>query len=313
MTISFRKLHSHFVAEASDVRLRDEFRVTVLEEIRRAMDEHAVLVFRDQEISLAEQLAFAERFDGRIHRATSAAAVGKGRHGDEGLADIGNIDASGEVMATDDRRRINNLGNRLWHTDASFVDPCGRYSMLSARVVPSTGADTEFADTRAAYDALDPDRQAKLEGLTVFHSVVHSRSLLGFQYTESEQKRLPGAIHPLVRTNPGSGRRSLHLASHASHIVGWPVPEGRLLLLELMEHATRREFVYVHRWHPGDFVIWDNRATMHRATAFDEFNERRELVRTTTLDYPHSIQQPDAPAISSVGSTGAATSRYRTC
>jgi alpha-ketoglutarate-dependent 2,4-dichlorophenoxyacetate dioxygenase len=176
------------------------------------------------------------------------------------------------------------LGNRLWHTDASFQDPPGRYSLLSAKIVPPVGAETEFADVRAAYDALSPEMKAQLEGLRVHHSIAHSRQTLGFEFSQEEQEMLKGAVHPLIHTLPGSQRKSLYVASHASRIIDWPVPEGRLLLRELMEHATQPQFVYRHVWREGDFVIWDNRATMHRARPFDDAKHRRELRRVTTLD-----------------------------
>ncbi|PYM05940.1 MAG: hypothetical protein DMD82_09835 [Candidatus Rokuibacteriota bacterium] len=187
-------------------------------------------------------------------------------------------------MKSDDRRRMYGLGNRLWHTDASFQDPPGRYSMLSARIVPPVGAETEFADMRAAYDALSAEMKAQLEGLRVHHSIAHSRQTLGFEFSKDEQEILKGAIHPLIRTIPRSQRRSLYIASHASRIIDWPVPEGRLLLRDLTEHATQPEFVYRHSWRVGDLVIWDNRATMHRARSFDDATYRRELRRVTTLD-----------------------------
>jgi alpha-ketoglutarate-dependent 2,4-dichlorophenoxyacetate dioxygenase len=187
-------------------------------------------------------------------------------------------------MGSADRRRLYSLGNRLWHTDASFQDPPGRYSMLSAKVVPPAGADTEFADMRAAYDALDAETKSRLEGLRVHHSIAHSRQTLGFEFSAEEAEALRGAVHPLIRTLPRSNRRSLYVASHASRIIDWPVPEGRLLLHDLIEHATQREFVYRHAWQAGDLVIWDNRATMHRATPFDDAKHRRELHRVTTLD-----------------------------
>jgi alpha-ketoglutarate-dependent 2,4-dichlorophenoxyacetate dioxygenase len=176
------------------------------------------------------------------------------------------------------------LGNRLWHTDASFQDPPGRYSMLSARVIPPAGADTEFADMRGAYDALEPQTKASIEGLHVHHSIAYSRQTLGFEFSREEEEKLQGAVHPLVRINPRTGRRSLYLASHASRIVEWPVPEGRLLLRDLIEHATQPQFVYRHVWRPADLVIWDNRASMHRARPFDDAKDRRELRRVTTLD-----------------------------
>jgi alpha-ketoglutarate-dependent 2,4-dichlorophenoxyacetate dioxygenase len=158
--------------------------------------------------------------------------------------------------------------------------------MLSARVIPDVRADTEFADMRSAWDALDEAAREKVAPLSAHHSVTHSREILGFSFTAEEHERLQGAVQPLVKTNPRTGRRSLCLASHASCIIGWPVPEGRLLLADLMAHATQRQFVHRHAWRDGDFVIWDNLATMHRATAFDDIRHRRELRRVTTLDIP---------------------------
>jgi alpha-ketoglutarate-dependent 2,4-dichlorophenoxyacetate dioxygenase len=208
----------------------------------------------------------------------------KNRFGNEALTDISNVDESGGLLKADDRRRMYALGNRLWHTDASFQDPPGRYSMLSAKVVPAVAADTEFADMRAAYDALDAETREKLEGLRAHHSIAHSRRTLGFEFTRQEEEQLKGAVHPLVRTNPRTRRRSLYLASHASRIIDWPVPEGRLFLLGLVEHATQPRFVYRHEWRVGDLVIWDNLATMHRGRPFDDASHRRELRRVTTLD-----------------------------
>jgi len=257
------------------------------------MDEHAVLVFRDQPFTDAEQIAFAQRLDGQLHTKTGSSALYKSRLGNEALSDISNIGEDGEILESQDRRRMYGLGNRLWHTDASFQDPPGRYSMLSAKVVPPVGAETEFADMRAAYDALPAETKARLEGLRVHHSIAHSRQTLGFEFSPDEQETLKGAVHPLVRTIPRSQRRSLYLASHASRVIDWPVPEGRLLLRDLIEHATQPEFVYRHSWRVGDFVIWDNRATMHRGRPFEDATYRRELRRVTTLD----IEQP-APVAS---------------
>jgi alpha-ketoglutarate-dependent 2,4-dichlorophenoxyacetate dioxygenase len=284
MAITFRKLHPHFVAEVGPVALRHAHDPATLAEIRGGMDAYAVLVFHDQPFTDEEHLAFARRLDGELHSGTGSRVIQKNRFGNEALADISNLDPDGDVMKAGDRRRAYGLGNRLWHTDASFRDPAGRYSMLHAKVIPPVPADTEFADMRAAYDALPEETKERLEGLRVHHSVAHSRSLLGFEFSEDEKARLAGAIHPLVRTIPRSGRRSLYLASHASRIIDWPLPEGRLLLHELMEHATRQEFVYRHSWRVGDLVIWDNRATMHRARPFDDTRYARELRRVTTLD-----------------------------
>jgi alpha-ketoglutarate-dependent 2,4-dichlorophenoxyacetate dioxygenase len=292
MTLKFQKLHPRFVAEVSPVDLRPVHDRETLGEIREGMDEYAVLVFRNQPFTDAEQLDFAQRLDGQLHTRTGAATIGKNRLGDEALTDISNVDETGEVLALRDRRRMYGLGNRLWHTDASFVDPPGRYSMLSARIVPSVPVETEFADMRAAYHALPLEMKAQLEGLRAHHSIAYSRQTLGFEFSEDEQEKLKGAVHPIVGTNPRSGRRALYVASHASRIIDWPVPEGRLLLRDLIEHATQPQFVYRHAWCVRDFVIWDNRATMHRARPFDDANNRREFRRVTTLD----IAEPAAVA-----------------
>jgi len=282
--VTFRRLHPGFFGEASPITLREAFDEGTLAAIRAGMDEHAVLVFHDQQFTDAEQIAFAQRLDGKLHAKTGARVVAQNRFGNEALTDISNIGANGQILAADDRRREYSLGNRLWHTDASFEDPPGRYSMLHARVIPEEAADTEFADLRAAWDALDERTKAQIENLRAHHSIAYSRQVLGFAFSPEEAAMLPGAVHPLVRTIPRSGRRSLYLASHANRIEGMGIPDGRLLIRELTEHATQREFVHRHRWRVGDLVIWDNRCTMHRATRFDDASQRRELRRVTTLD-----------------------------
>ena len=282
MSISFRNLG--FAGETDALDLRDVQDRETLEAIRAGMDAHGVLVFRSQKFTDPEQLAFAERFDGKLHRKTGASVLGKSRLGDEALTDISNLDAEGAILKPEDRRRAYGLGNRLWHTDASFQDPPGRYSMLFAKIVPPVAADTEFADLRAAYDALDDEMKSRIANLRAHHSIAFSRQTLGFEFSKEEEDRLKGAVHPLVRTNPRTGRRSLYLASHASRIIGWPVPEGRLLLRDLIEHATQPRFVYRHAWRVGDLVIWDNLATMHRGKPYDDARHRRELRRVTTLD-----------------------------
>ena len=284
MAVTFRKLHPHFVAEADPIDLRRVHDPETLAAIRAGMDDHALLVFREQRFSDEEHLDFARRLDGELHTKTGISALKKSRLGNEALADVSNLTDRGQLQPADDRRRMYGLGNRLWHTDASFQDPPGRYSMLFARVIPPVGADTEYADMRAAYDALSPELKARLEGLRVHHSIAHSREILGFAFSQKEQEILKGAVHPLIRTLPRSGRKSLYIAAHASRIIDWPLPEGRLLLLELIEHATRPEFVYRHQWQVGDLVIYDNRATMHRARPFEDTKYPRELRRVTTLD-----------------------------
>ena len=294
MVLEFRKLHPHLAAEASAVDLRDVHGDETLERIRSGMDEHAVLVFRDQAFSGEEQRDFAIRLDGELHRKTGISVLQESRFGDEALTDVSNVGAGGEVLEYGSRKRLYGLANRLWHTDASFQDPRGRYSMLAALVVPPVAADTEFADMRAAYDALADETKTSLEGLRVHHSIAYSRVTLGFEFSEEESDRLKGAIQPLVLENPRTGRRSLYLASHASRILDRPVPDGRLLLRDLMEHATRPDFVYRHSWRRGDFVIWDNRATMHRARPFDDTQHRREMRRVTTLDVGDSARMARA-------------------
>jgi alpha-ketoglutarate-dependent 2,4-dichlorophenoxyacetate dioxygenase len=301
MPLRFRQLHPHFVAEVSPIDLRQVQDRETLAEIRAGMDAYAVLVFRDQPFADDEQLAFAQRFDGQLHAKTGISALQKSRLGNEALGDISNLDENGEILRSDDRRRMYGLGNRLWHTDASVQDPPGRYSLLSARVIPPVGAETEFADMRAAYDALPPDMKKQLEGLRVHHSIAHSRQTLGFEFSQNEQEILKGADHPLIRTLPRSQRKALYVASHASRIIDWPIPEGRLLLLELMEHATQPEFVYRHTWRVGDLVIWDNRATMHRARPFEDARYRRELRRVTTLDTEHSLDDLDCNMVNNSG------------
>ena len=284
MTLQFRKLHPVFAAEASALDLRAVDDEESLEQIRAGMDEHAVLVFRDQAFSSEEQLDFAIRLDGELHRKTGISVLHKSRFGDEALTDVSNVGADGALLDANDRKRQYGIANRLWHTDASFQDPRGRYSMLAALVLPQVASDTEFADMRAAYDTLADETKASLEGLRVHHSIAYSRVTLGFEFSEEESDRLKGAIQPLVLENPRTGRRSVYLASHASRILDRPVPDGRLLLRDLMEHATRPELVYRHAWRSGDFLIWDNRATMHRARPFDDTVHRREMRRVTTLD-----------------------------
>ena len=284
MTLEFRKLHPLFAAEVSALDLRAVHDEENLERIRAGMDEHAVLVFRDQAFSSEEQRDFAVRLDGELHRKTGISVLQKSRFGDEAITDVSNVDASGEVLESDSRKRLYGLANRLWHTDASFQDPRGRYSMLAAVALPPVAADTEFADMRAAYDTLADETKAKLEGLRVHHSIAYSRIMLGFDFSEEESDQLKGAIQPMLLENPRTGRRSLYLASHASRILDRPIPDGRLLLRDLMEHATAPELVYRHSWRRGDFVIWDNRATMHRARPFEDTRHRREMRRVTTLD-----------------------------
>jgi alpha-ketoglutarate-dependent 2,4-dichlorophenoxyacetate dioxygenase len=297
MSVAFRELHPLFVGEVtSPISLRETTDEETLSQLRSGMDQYAVLVIHGQDFTNEEQMAFAERLDGQLNRV--GVLKKKNKFGDNALIDISNIDESGDILDTYSRQRMYSLGNRLWHTDAAFNDPRGRYSMLHARVVPPVGGETEFCDLRAAYDALDDTTKADIEGLKAHFSVMHSRKTLGFEeFTQEEAERLEGAVHPVVHTIPGSGRKSLYIASHASHIVDWPVPDGRLLLLDLRDHAVQKEYRYAHRWQPGDFVIWDNRCTMHRGLPYEDDRYRRELVRVTTLDVPRTTPSQGAIAV----------------
>jgi len=292
MALSFNPLPGplcgHFAAEVPNTALREVEDKASLEALRQGMDTFGVLVFHDQHFDDEEQMDFARRFDGTLHAKPGSRVVSKSRLGTEAMADISNLDENGEILSADDQRRLYSLANRLWHTDASFEDPPGRYSMLHARVIPQDGADTEFADMRAAYDALPQEMKQRLQGLDVHHSIAYSRQTLGFEFTPEQAEILAGAVHPLVHALPRCDRHALYLASHASRIIGWSLPEGRLLLKELMEHATAPRFRFRHRWAAGDLVIWNNRATMHRATPFQDASVARELRRVTTLDLPLS-------------------------
>jgi alpha-ketoglutarate-dependent 2,4-dichlorophenoxyacetate dioxygenase len=293
----------------SGIDLRVANDATTLEEIRTLLDRYAVLVFREQPFEDEEQIAFAQRLDGELVTKVGRSVIDHARRlKHDALTDISNLDENDAIIDRADRRRMYALGNRLWHTDASFQNPSARYSMLSARAVPDSGGETEYADMRAAYDALPEALKLQIADLRAFHSIIYSRETIGFtEFSERERAEFPGAEQPLVRTHPGSGRKTLYIASHASHIVGWPVPEGRLLLRELMTLATLPQFVYRHRWRSGDFVIWDNRATMHRGLPFDDAAQRRDLRRVTTLDLdPVSPQSrngsaaPTSPTIRAV-------------
>jgi alpha-ketoglutarate-dependent 2,4-dichlorophenoxyacetate dioxygenase len=274
--VQIKPLHPVFACEIFKANLQDTSSIT------KAMDQYAVAVLRDQHISDEQQIAFCRQF-GELELSPHF-GVGKGgrvRMRYPELFDVSNLDEEGHILAEDDRRRGFRLANEMWHTDSSFMPRGARYSLLLAKVIPSRGADTEFADMRAAYDALPPERKLQIEDLVVEHSTFYSRSLIGFKFTKEELERRSATPQYLVQTHPSTGRKALYLASHASHVVGWPLEKGRALLRELTEHATQRKFVYTHKWRDGDFVIWDNRCTMHRATPFPDAAERRDLRRCT--------------------------------
>jgi alpha-ketoglutarate-dependent 2,4-dichlorophenoxyacetate dioxygenase len=258
------------------------------------MNEHAVLVFHDQPIDDEQQLAFSRSL-GELERAvgTSLRAPDEYRLPTT-FADVSNLDKDHKPFARDDRRRLFAIGNRLWHSDSSFKVVPAKYSILHARSIPSRGGNTEFADMRAAYDALDGETKAEIEDLLCEHSQLFSRQQLGFtEFTEEERHRFKPVRQRLVRTHPSTGRKSLYLSSHAGSIIGWPVPEARAFLRDLVEHATQREFVYVHKWRVGDLVMWDNRRTMHRGRPFPA-HEPRDVRRTTLVGEGPTVAQAAA-------------------
>ncbi len=259
-------------------------------EIERGMDRFAVLVFHGQRIDDAQQLAFSRHF-GPLETATGDIVQGAERRLSMDVNDISNVDKDGRVLARDDRKRLFALGNMLWHSDSSFKATPAKFSLLSARVLPGSGGNTEFADMRAAWDTLDGETQALVRALVCDHTQIHSRGVLGFtEFTEEERRRFSPVSQRLVRRHPVTGRLSLYLSSHAGTIHGWPVPEARMLLRDLTEHATQRRFVYSHEWCVDDLVMWDNRTTMHRARRYPA-EQVRDLHRTTVADSAPTLQQ----------------------
>jgi len=292
MPVSIRPLHPVFVGEVTGV---DCCRSPSREEVAAievGMDQYAVLVFREQNITDQEQLAFTRHF-GELESYTTAGHI---RRREEqrlspGMADFSNLDKDGRIMSAEDRVWFFKLGDRLWHSDSSFRPVPAKYSILSGRILPSWGANTEFADMRAAYDALDERTKAEVEDLVCEHSLTYSRAAIGFtDLTPEEIAAFRPVRQPLVRTHPATGRKSLFLAAHAGAIVGWTIPEARMFLRDLTEHATQREFVYSHVWRPHDLVMWDNRTTMHRARRFGR-NEVRDVRRTTLAGDAPIIEQ----------------------
>ncbi len=291
MALRLTPLHPLFAAEVRGLDLRQTPGPDLCAAIDRAMDRYAVLVFRDQRLDDDQQMAFGAAL-GPLEQTRGTVDAHKHRLKHQAMNDISNIDTDGKLLAADDRRRMFNLGNQLWHSDSSFKATPAKYSMLHARVVPPEGGDTEFADMRAAWDALPEKTKAKVRDLVTEHSLIFSRGQLGFtDYTEEEKKAFAPVPQRLVRWHPGSGRRSLYLSSHIGRIQGWPVPEAMALIRWLTEFATQRQFVYAHTWRQWDLVMWDNRATMHRARPYEDNAYPRDLRRVTLMDAAPTLEQ----------------------
>jgi alpha-ketoglutarate-dependent 2,4-dichlorophenoxyacetate dioxygenase len=284
MPLTFAPSGPEFCAEASGVDFVRPVDPATLAEIVRGMDRYAVCVYRSTGLDDRRHIEFS-RLLGQLERAPKLFGTRVSRFAFPELFDAGNLDASGNILI-DERRRLYNKGNALWHTDSSFNPHRSAYSLLLAHEVPPSGGDTEFADMRAAYEALPTAMKDRLENLVAEHWLWHSRMLAGYpEPTEAERQAKPPAQHKLVQVHPGSGRKTLYIAKHAAHVVGLPLAEGRALISELIDFATQPQFVRSVSWkQPGDLVIWDNRCTMHRATPFEDTRYRRDMRRTTVLE-----------------------------
>lgn len=294
MPIAIKPIAPGFAGEVSGADIGKPLSSSEVAQIEAGMDTYAVLVFRGQNITDEQQIAFSCNFgemeNSRGGHITKPADVRL----QQGMNDVSNLDKSGLPLRREDRRRLFNLGNMLWHSDSSFRAIPAKYSLLSARSVNPKGGDTEFADMRGAYDALDDATKAEIEPLVCEHSLMFSRGSLGFlDYTDEEKEMFAPVRQRLVRTHPVTGRKSLYLSSHAGTILGMPTPEARILLGDLKEHATAPRFVYVHKWKLHDLVMWDNRTTMHRGRRFDE-TQPRDVRRTTVAGDAPTVAQAAA-------------------
>ena len=295
MAIAIRQIHKHFVGEVSGVDLRQPLTKDEAAAIEAGMDKYAVLVFHGQDISDDQQMAFALNFGARENpRGGNITKKQDYRLGSAGLNDVSNLGKDGKPLPKDSRTHLFNLGNCLWHSDSSFRAIPAKFSLLSARLVNPKGGNTEFADMRAAYDALDDETKAEIDDKICEHSLMYSRGSLGFlDYTDEEKELFKPVLQRLVRTHPVHQRKSLYLSSHAGKVQGMSMPEGRVLLRDLTEHATQPEFVYVHKWTLHDLVMWDNRQTMHRVRRYDQ-SQPRDMRRATVAGTMPTVPQEAA-------------------
>ena len=283
-------LHPLIAGEVTGLDLRDTIDGGRLAELTAALDTYGALVFRGQSLDDEAQIRFSTLF-GPLETTRKAHRLGHKLRLNIHISDISNLDETGDILERTDYRQMSNLANRLWHTDSSFKRVPARYSILSARTLPSEGGETELADMRAAYDDLPEARKNEIADYVCEHSIIHSRATIGFtDFTDEEHAALPPVSQVLVRTHPGSKRKSLYLASHIFSIRGLPPPEAKILVLDLMEHATQRQYVYTHHWRPGDVLMWDNRCTMHRGRWHDPA-EVRDMHRTTVSDEEPTVAE----------------------
>ena len=288
MAITITELCATFAAEVSKINISKELSDEEIDELRTAIDKYGVLVFRNQPLTDEQQVRFSEYF-GDIEIADLKNNITKAseRRLSQMFSDISNLDKDQNILEKDGRQRLFNLGNRIWHSDSSFRPVPARYSLLSARAVPVTGGNTQYADMHAAYDALDAKTVTEISELKCEHSLLYSRARLGMdEFTEQEKADFTPVTQPLVRTHPSTERKSLFLSSHIGSVIGLTKPDGKLLIEELTELATQEKFVYTHRWQKDDLVMWDNRRTMHRARKYEDTVEKRDLRRTTIAGEP---------------------------
>ena len=291
MAITVYPVTPSFAAEIGDVDLARPIDSTDLQAIKDAFTQHAVLIFPDQHLSQDQHLDFA-RYFGPLETTIAVYRKDAPLRLRKEFADVSNLNPDSEVWGKESRLRLFQMGNRLWHTDSSFKRLPARASLLYARSIPPVGGHTEFADERAAYDALPEEMKRRLDRLVAEHSIFNSRARLGFTNVSDDERRgMPPVPQVVVRTIPESRRKSLYLASHAGRIFGMPEHEGRALIDQLVTHATQRQFVYTHRWRVNDLVMWDNRCTMHRGTEFDDLRWKRDVQRATVRDVANSCEQ----------------------
>ncbi|MCW5752851.1 MAG: TauD/TfdA family dioxygenase [Alphaproteobacteria bacterium] len=291
MAVEIFPVRDDFVAEVGDVDLSRPLASADIDAIRQAFWTYAVLIFPDQNLTAEQHLDFARQF-GPLETSISVYRADTPMRTRPEISDVSNLDHRDRVWGRDSRLRMFQLGNRLWHTDSSFRRLPALCSLLYARAIPPVGGHTEFADERAAYDALPEELKQRLAGFVAEHSIFHSRARLGFtDFSEEERQSMPPVPQALVRTIPQNGRKSLYLASHAGRILGLPDAEGRSLIDQLIAHATEPRFVHAHRWRVNDLVIWDNRCTMHRGREFDDLRFRRDMQRATVSDIAGSCEQ----------------------
>ena len=289
--ITIQPIHTDFAAEVFDIDLSKKQSSADVNLIKEAFWKYAVLVFPDQKLSLDQHVEFATLFGPIEMNVNTYQEEVKKHRFDYRVSDISNLDEEDNILAENSRKRMSGLANRLWHTDSIFRHQPALASALYALTVVPIGGKTEFADTRAAWDALPDKTKNKIDKLIVEHSIFHSRAKIGFtNFTEKEKAALPPSRQVLVRNIPESHRKAIYIASHAMRIIGMSDLEGVALLDELMAHATQPQFIYSHRWRVGDLVIWDNRCTLHRGTDYDEKRFKRDMRRATVSDIGNTAE-----------------------